>query len=210
MSDLVIWGCGGMAREINLLCEQAGRRVVGFLDERPEMKGKIIDDVPVLGDISDIGHLRGSVSVACAGVGDPALKKRFADKTDEAGFRLAGPILHPGVHLSQRSSVSGGSVICEGVVITVNVHIGRHVVINRNATLGHDVVVRDYSTVSPGANISGNVTIGEGVFLGTGASVREKIEIGAWSTVGGGAFVKDDVPRDCTVVGVPARLVQLR
>lgn len=208
MNDLVIWGCGGMAREVNLLCEQAGRRVVGFLDERPQMKGKIVDDVPVLGDIEDIGHLRGSVSVICAGVGDPALKRRFADRTDKAGFRVAGPIVHPGVYLSQRSSVSDGSVICEGAVITVNVHIGRHVVINRNATLGHDVDIDDYVTISPGANISGNVSIGEGVFIGTGASIREKISIGAWSVVGGGAFVKDDVPVDRTVVGVPARVVE--
>ncbi|UCG17322.1 MAG: acetyltransferase [Phycisphaerales bacterium] len=208
MRDLVIWGCGGMAREINHLCEQLGRKVVGFLDERSPLKGTIVDDVPVLGDISDIGPLCDEVAIVCAGVGDPALKKHFAEKTNAAGFQLAGPLVHPAIRLSARSSVQDGSVLCEGVVITVNVHIGRHVVINRNATLGHDAEVGDYVTVSPGANVSGNVRIGEGCFVGTGASIREKIEIGPWAVVGGGAFVKDDVPAGCTVVGVPASVLE--
>lgn len=208
MTQLVIWGCGGMAREVNLLCEQRGDRVLGFLDERPEMKGCVVDDLPVLGDIADIAGLRDTVEVVCAGVGDPRLKKKFAEKTARAGFAVAGPLVHPGVYVSKRSSIGSGAVVCDGCVMTVNVHLGAHVIANRNSTLGHDVTVRDYATVSPGANVSGNVEIGEGAFVGTGASIREKVTIGAWSIVGGGAFVKDDVPGGCTVAGVPAIIKQ--
>ena len=77
MRLLIIWGCGGHAREVNHLCDQIGIEVAGFLDERPEMKGEIVDDFPVLGDIGDISFPRDGVHVTCAGVGDPALKKKF-------------------------------------------------------------------------------------------------------------------------------------
>jgi hypothetical protein len=39
---LVIWGCGGHGREVLSLCEDLGFEVVGFLDERPEMKGRVV------------------------------------------------------------------------------------------------------------------------------------------------------------------------
>ena len=47
IKPLVIWGCGGHAREVLHLCEQLGIEVAGFLDERSEWKGQIVDDVPV-------------------------------------------------------------------------------------------------------------------------------------------------------------------
>ena len=204
MTGLVIWGCGGMAREVNLLCEQRGDRVIGFLDERSEMKGKVVDGVPVLGDIADIEALREEVEVVCAGVGKPALKRRFAEKTAVAGFKIANALIHPGVYVSRLNSIGEGSVICEGAVLTVNVQIGAHVIVNRVSTVGHDVRISDYASIMPGVVVSGDVSIGEGVFVGAGAVVREKIMVGEWATVGGGAFVKDDVPSNQMVAGVPA------
>lgn len=204
MTRLVIWGCGGFAREVNHLCEQRGDKVVGFLDERPEMKARVVDGLPVLGDIGDIADQREAVKVVCAGVGDPALKARFAEKTLEAGFEFADPLLHPSVYMSSRNSLGVGTVICEGTVLTVNIDVGAHVIVNLVSTVGHDAQIADFVTISPGVNVSGRVTIDEGAFIGTGASIREQVHIGAWSVVGGGAFVKDDVPERCTVVGVPA------
>lgn len=204
MKRLVIWGSGGFAREVNHLCEARGDPVAGFLDERPEMKGRIVDDLPILGDIADIDGMQDDVAVVCAGVGAPDLKERFAKKTEAAGFTFAEPLLHPSVRLSHRNTVGPGTVICEGVALTVNIEIGAHVIINLLSTVGHDARIADFATISPGVNVSGNVTIEEGGFIGTGASIREQVRIGTWSVVGGGAFVKDDVPERCTVAGVPA------
>ncbi len=203
-TKLIIWGCGGQARELILLCEQIGLEVIGFLDERPDMKGKVIDDVPVLGDIEDIGEMRGMVKIVCAGVGDPELKKRFSMKTIRAGFDLAEPLVHPSVYISKRNSIGMGSVICDGTTLTINVRIGSHVIINRGCNIGHDTTIGDFTTISPGVNISGNVTIEEGVFFGTGASASEKLHIGAWSIIGGGAFVNNDVKAEALFAGVPA------
>ncbi|MFE4352509.1 acetyltransferase [Peribacillus butanolivorans] len=206
MKKIVIWGCGGHAREINHLCENSNYEVIGFLDERSEMKGLVIDDVPVLGDLHDIYYLRNKIKIVCAGVGDPSLKKRFVTKTKNAGFEIADTIVHPSVFISKRSTLGVGSIICEGTIITTNVQVGNFVIINRSSNISHDNIISDYVTIGPGVNIAGNVSIGEGAYIGIGSSIREKINIGAWSVIGGGAFVKNDVPAKTLYAGVPAQL----
>lgn len=205
MQKIVIWGCGGHAREVNHLCEQSNYEVVGFLDERDEMKGKMIDGVTVLGDLQDIASLRDKIKIVCAGVGDPALKKKFATKTIHAGFEIANTMVHPSVFISKRNTLGIGSVICEGTILTTNVHIGDFVIINRGSNISHDNTIHDFVTVGPGVNLAGNVTIDEGAYIGIGSSIREKIQIGSWSVIGGGAFVKNDIPPKTMYAGVPAR-----
>lgn len=202
---LVIWGCGGMGREINFLCEELGHEVIGFLDERPEIRGETVDGVAVLGDIKDIVDMRDKVKVICSGVGDPALKNRLVKKTLEHGFIFAETLVHPSVYISRRNHIGIGSIICAGAKLTINVRIGNFVIVNTNTTLAHDVKIDDYVTISPGVNVSGNVTIGKGTFIGTGSAIREKITIGEWSLIGGGAFVKDDVSDKVMYAGVPAK-----
>jgi sugar O-acyltransferase (sialic acid O-acetyltransferase NeuD family) len=203
---LVIWGCGGHAREVNWLCEQLGYEVSGFLDERPEMKGKMVNGIPVLGDLPDIMSLRSETEIVCAGVGDPALKRRFVHKTLAAGFQPAGSIIHPGIKLSKRNRIGEGSILCEGAILTDNIDIGSFVVINRSVNVSHDVRIGDFATIAPGVNIAGNVTIGDGAYIGIGASIREKVTIGSEAVIGGGAFVKDDVPARTLAAGVPAQI----
>lgn len=204
---LVIWGCGGMGREVAALCEVLGKEVIGFLDERPNMRGQFVDGIPVLGDIDELKgneELKKEIAVVCAGVGDPALKRRLVNKTRGTGFSLAGPLIHPSVPFHRSSNIGLGSIVCAGSVVSINVNIGEFVIVNTNVTLAHDDSVSDYATISPGVNISGHVEVGEGAFIGTGSAIREKVTIGAWSYIGGGAFVKDDVPSHTMFAGVPA------
>lgn len=204
IKPIVIWGCGGHGREVLHLCEQIGINVQGFLDERPEYKGKIVDDVPVLGDLHDISNLQHRVKIVCAGVGDPYLKKRLVMKTKEYGFQFADTLVHPSVNISKRNRLGVGNVICEGSIITTNVVIGDFVIINRGVNISHDDQIEDFVTVAPGVQIAGNVTIQEGAYIGIGSSISEKTTIGAWSVIGGGAFVRGDVPKKTLFAGVPA------
>ncbi|KAA0546721.1 acetyltransferase [Bacillus sp. BGMRC 2118] len=204
MKRVVIWGCGGHAREVLHLCEQLKTEVAGFLDERTEYKNKIIDSVRVLGDLSDILHLKNEVKIVCAGVGDPSLKKRFVEKTQVLGFQFADSLIHPSVYISDKNHIGLGNIICEGAIITTNVTINNFVIINRSVNISHDNKIEDYVTISPGVQIAGNVTIKEGAYVGIGASIREKTTIGEWSIIGGGSFVKENIPHHTLYAGVPA------
>lgn len=191
---IIIWGCGGMGRDVRELCRVLGINVLGYLDERPDMRGRAVGDLKVLGDLADALPLRSVATVLCAGVGDPSLKSRFFVKTAELGFALAPPIVDPAVRIPPDVRIGAGSVICTGAVISVNVRLHDHVIVNMNASIGHDAELHDFVTVSPGANISGNVTLEAGVFIGSNAAIREKVSIGAGSIVGACAYVHTDIP----------------
>lgn len=193
-NGIIIWGCGGMGRDVRELCRVLDITVLGYLDERPEMRGRIVGDIEVLGDINDALPLRDGAAVVCAGVGDPRLKSRFLGKTAALGFRLAPPLIDPAVRIPPSAHIGTGSVICTGAVISANVRLHDHVIINMNASIGHDAELHDFVTVSPGANVSGNVTLDAGVFIGSNAAIREKVRIGAGSVIGACAYVHTDIP----------------
>lgn len=202
---LILWGCGGHAREVALVARQAGVEVVGFLDERPFMRGEIVDGIRVLGDLVDVEpRLTSSCEFFPGGVGDPRLKQRFAGRTEEAGLRVAAPLVHPGADIGE-ALLGDGVFVANGVIMTTNVTVAEHVTVNRAANLSHDVTVGRFATVSPGVHLSGNVSIGERAYVGVCASVRERLTVADDAVVGGGSFVARDVAEGLTVGGVPAR-----
>ena len=146
----------------------------------------------------------GEVEHAVIAIGEPGLRRRIAERLESHSIDC--PVLiHPKTLQSRDSVVIGaGSIICAGTILTVDIRVGRHVHLNLDCTVGHDAVIQDYVTMSPGVHISGNVTIGAGAFLGTGSCVLENLNIGEGAVVGGAALVNRDVPPNVTVVGVPA------
>jgi len=102
-------------------------------------------------------------------------------------------------------NVGAGSMICAGNILTVNITIGKHVILNLDCTVGHDSVIEDYVTISPGCHLSGGTAIRRGAFLGTGVVTIENHEIGAYSKIGAGAVVINDIPEKVTAIGIPAK-----
>ena len=207
MHDLVIIGAGGFAREVAWLVEEINQsektwNFLGFIDEDDTKKGSELNGYPVIGDFSKLKQK--SNIYAIVGVGSPRVKKKLVGKCFEQGLRFAN-LIHPGVRHSNYLKLGLGTIICAGNILTVNIEIGNHVILNLDCTVGHDVVIKDFCTVAPAVNISGNVVIGEGCDLGTNCSIIQGKTIGEWSTIGAGAVVIDDIPVYSTAVGVPAK-----
>ena len=119
-------------------------------------------------------------------------------------------IVAPDVKQSRFVEYGEGCVICSGTIMTVNISIGSHVVINLDCTIGHDAVIKDFCVLAPSVNISGNVSLDEGVYVGTGANIIEKVSIGANTTIGAGAVVIKDIPMNCVAVGSPAKPIKFK
>lgn len=206
---IIIWGCGGLGREVLMICKSLNLEVAGFLDERQEMKDQLVYGIPVLGDIDNVVKDISEYEITF-GVADPALRRRFYEKSIKAGFKISKALIHPSVLFSDSIiNIGNGSVLCQGSMIMVNVKMGECCVVNQLCSIGHDLVSGSFVTISPCVAVSGNIIIEDDVFIGTGSAIKEKITIGARSVIAGGAFVNRNVPNDVMVAGVPAEVKKM-
>ena len=86
----------------------------------------------------------------------------------------------------------------------VNIAHGIGIVIHQNTTIGENTIL--YQNVTVG---SGNgPQIGANCILGAGACVLGDIVIGNNVKIGANCVVLNDIPDNCTVVGVPGKIIK--
>jgi sugar O-acyltransferase (sialic acid O-acetyltransferase NeuD family) len=212
MKKLAIIGAGGFGREVQSLVEQINAakeewELIGFYDDGISV-GTIVNGLPVLGRVDQISAIGHSIYLTLA-VGNPVTKKKIVEQISSPFVQYA-TLIHPQAIIGNRkwNSVGKGTIICGGVIITVQVAIGSHVILNLSCTVGHDTVIGNYSSFMPTVNISGEVEIGECVFVGTGAKIINQVTIGSNTTIGAGAVVTSNIPEYCTAVGIPAKPIK--
>ena len=207
MTDLVVYGTGGFAREVHQVVEDLNTdgetwNVLGFLDDDASQEGATIHGLPVLGGRSWLAAR--AVAVAL-GIGGSAARWRLvADLSTLNGDIRFPTLVHPLAWIGNRIELGEGSIVCAGSLLTTDLKIGSHVILNLDCTVGHDSYLEDFATYAPSVNISGAVTVGEGCDVGTGASIIQGISIGSWTVIGAGAVVVRDLPSNVTAVGTPA------
>ncbi|PIC70983.1 serine acetyltransferase [Sporosarcina sp. P16b] len=86
-------------------------------------------------------------------------------------------------------------------------HKGLGVVIGHDTVIGEGTKVLQNVTIGGRSGIRANPVIGENVVIGAGACVLGDIKIGSNVQIGAGAVVLDSVPKNTTVVGIPARAI---
>jgi len=212
LKKIAVFGAGGFGLEVAMLIEQINERnpewkIVGFFDDGVE-EGKIVNGYPVLGGIDRLNNWESELSLSLA-LGIPSTKKTVFGKITNKN--ISYPILiHPSVIMGNKEyvKIGEGCIICAGTIITTNINIGKHVILNLACTVGHESEIGDFSSFMPTCNISGEVKIGKANFWGTGAKVINQIKVGDNVTIGAGAVVTKDIPDDATAVGVPAKVVK--
>lgn len=204
---IAIIGAGGLGREVLALIRSMPERyqVMGFYDDMVP-KSETIMGLPVLGSIKNINNHPVHTVIA---IGNPHVKEKVASLITNPQVKFL-TIIHPSVILGDRSSVKigEGSILAAGANLTVDIAIGKHVLINLNSTIGHNVHIGNFTSVMPGVNLAGDVHLGTGVLLGSGSNVINKVTIGDGAKIGSGSVVIHDISARVTAVGVPANVIK--
>lgn len=89
------------------------------------------------------------------------------------------------------------------------VRIGRNCAIAKSDIIGHNGIIGVLQKRFPGEIIdsAGHVDIRDNSYVGHGAIILPGVTIGPNSIVAAGAVVARDVPPDCIVAGVPAKVI---
>ena len=118
--------------------------------------------------------------------------KFIARAISQRAVRKTGIEIHPAAKIGKRFFIDHGT----GVVIGETAEIGDDVTLYQGVTLGG--TGKDVGKRHP--------TIGNGVMIGAGAKVLGPFKVGDNSNIAAGAVVLDEIPENCTAVGVPARI----
>lgn len=106
---------------------------------------------------------------------------------------FTGIEIHPGAKIGKGLFIDHGM----GVVIGETAEVGDNVTLYHGVTLG-----------GTGKHTGKrHPTVGNNVFIGSGAKILGPVVIGDRVKVGANAVILEDVPSDCTAVGIPARII---
>jgi sugar O-acyltransferase (sialic acid O-acetyltransferase NeuD family) len=211
MKKIAIFGAGGFGREVKWLIDEINQKnpeweFIGYFDDDFSHVTKT-DPSFFLGGKDVLNQWNEELAIVFA-IGNPLVKRKIVEAIHNP--KLHFPVLvHPNVRTGDASVVIGeGSIICAGTILTIDIVLGKHVILNLGCTVGHDTVIGDYCSFMPAVNISGEVNLGACVYVGTGAKIINQLEIGHDTIVGAGAVVAKTLPPCCTAVGIPAKPIK--
>jgi len=209
MKTIGIYGCGALGRHVSWILrslEMNRDHSLVFLDDSEDKKGSL-DGLDIKSPKEFFSDSESNSLVW--GIGSPTARRSVFEriKSYEPSFLT---LVHPSATVSDRVQIGKGVIIGAGSVISTDIEIADHVVINVNCSILHDTRIGRFSTLSPGVNIAGNVSMADAVFMGIGSTVingtkSNPITLGDGSTIGAGACVVENIEAGATVVGVPAK-----
>lgn len=112
----------------------------------------------------------------------------------QRGVRRTGIEIHPGAEIGENFFIDHGN----GVIIGETAVVGNNVTLYQGVTLGG--TGKEHGKRHP--------TIGDNVMISAGAKIIGSFKVGENSKIGAGSVVIEEVPPNCTVVGVPGRVVK--
>lgn len=178
--------------------KRAGRATKSFVDT-------VKDDVAAVRERDPAARSNAEVLLLYSGV-HAIIAHRIANKlykkehyfaaraVSQAAKAMTGIEIHPAATIGKGLVIDHGS----GVVIGETAEIGDNCTIYQGVTLGG--TGKDVGKRHP--------TLGNNVMVGAGAKVLGPLHIGDNTKIAANAVVLDEIPENCTAVGIPAKIVK--
>lgn len=206
---MVIIGAKGFAKEVLEILHQNNQLegLAFFDDVSMKIPDFLYEKFPVLRNEDQVKqHFQKYGNQFTIGIGKPILRKKMYDKFNKIGGELISTVSCFSKIGSYRVIVGDGCNILSGVKVSNDVTIEIGTIIYYNVVITHDVEIGKFCEISPSVNILGRVKIGDYVQIGAGAVLFPDIKIGKNSVIAAGAIVRNDVPENVMVAGIPAMI----
>jgi sugar O-acyltransferase (sialic acid O-acetyltransferase NeuD family) len=206
---MIIVGTGGHARDLmsdGTLIDN--NELIFFFDNVNQFEIPLVfDKYPVTGNIGYLASLNLSDNRFVLAIGNPAARKKLSELFSQNGFEPFSFVSNRALLACDAESGYLTDVMPYASIFG-GVKIGIGCLINSYASVHHNAIIGNYCEISPGARILGGVIIGDETSIGANATILPGIKVGSRVTVGAGAVVIQNLPDNCTAVGVPARIVK--
>jgi sugar O-acyltransferase (sialic acid O-acetyltransferase NeuD family) len=183
-------GAGGHAREVMM---QMGCKLPCF-----------VDDQYVGDDTLPLSKFDPDKFIVMVTVGDSKDRYDIISRLPQSTKYFT--FIHPTALIGDDITIGEGSFIGAYSILTTNIKIGKHAILNRANHIGHDTIIGDYFSAMPGAIISGDVKIYDCVYMGTNSSIKEKLSIHSLSIIGMNSCVVKNINKSGVYVGTPAKI----
>lgn len=93
----------------------------------------------------------------------------------------------------------------------IKIRCTKNIFIGENVAISHDVTIMDsdaHEIISAGYHKTLSVHIGSNVWIGTRVTILKGVTIGDGAVIAAGSVVSKDVPENCLVAGIPAKVVK--
>lgn len=214
MKKLVICGAGGFGTEVLYCLRDINKTneewdILGFIDEDPDLQGKIIRGAKVLGGNQVVLDMEEEVFVVIA-IGSSKTRKKVFDKFHDKENIKFPNIIHPNASVyTELCDLGIGNIVFIFSGISNNVKMGDFNVLNSFSNIGHDTEVGSHNTFHPKVAISGGVKVGNLNEFGVGCSVLPYKSIGSNNVIGAHSLLLRNVGDDKLYFGSPAKRVDL-
>ena len=199
--DVSIYGSGSLGMQVKNLAERNGWKVLAFIDDNNKQKTCDIPNYQI-DDYILRKELPNSILIA---INNPLLRKKIKKNLENKKIFNYPYLVDKNAILLNEINIGEGTIIFPGTIIDINSYIGKHCVINKLCSIGHDVNLKDFITISPQVMIGGNTFIAENVFIGGSSSLREGISISKNITIGMGSMVTKNIESEGLYYGNPLK-----
>ena len=206
--DIVIYGAGGLGREILCLIIKKFDEwnPIGFVDDGvPE--GKIIKGIPVLPKSFLYQKHQKKLAVAI-GIADPTMKMNIFIGLKKITDIYFPTLIAPTAIVDESAELEEGCIISNFCLISIDVKLGQCVFLNTGSFIGHDTIIGQCSTLMTSSCVSGSVVIGENTLIGSQTFILQELSVGKNVIVSAGSKVFCNVPENVTVFGNPASVIR--
>lgn len=208
-NPVIILGAGKLGEVALDIFKSNDVIVYCFLDEDKKKFGTEIDEISVLGDVFDDGHLKliGKKCSSFVAIDDLKLKKSITENLKDRRKVMPVNAVHRNALISDSATIGHGNLIEQGVSVGTKSDIANNCIINANAIISNHSKIGDFVQIGAGSIIGSEVKVEDEAFIGSGVTIVSGITIGKRARVGAGSVVIENVKAGETVFGNPAKKI---